>query len=162
MSAIPDEFVQKTAKLSEEVTRPFPNSRKVYVEGSRPDIRVGMREVHQDDTAASFGAEVNPPIPVYDTSGPFTDPDVEIDLMKGMPDLRTPWIEERGDTELLDGPTSDYGQERMENAELAKLQRAIKIRLHGVTYGLLRNLKRSIIIIELDAGIVDQNVQSAM
>lgn len=122
MSAIPDEFVQKTAKLSEEVTRPFPNSRKVYVEGSRPDIRVGMREVHQDDTVASFGAEVNPPIPVYDTSGPFTDPDVEIDLMKGMPDLRTPWIEERGDTELLDGPTSDYGQERMENAELAKLR----------------------------------------
>jgi phosphomethylpyrimidine synthase len=122
MSAIPDEFVQKTAKLSEAVTRPFPNSRKVYVEGSRPDIRVGMREVHQDDTAASFGAEVNPPIPVYDTSGPFTDPDVEIDLMKGMPDLRTPWIEERGDTELLDGPSSDYGQERMENAELAKLR----------------------------------------
>jgi phosphomethylpyrimidine synthase len=122
MSAIPDEFVKKTAQLSEEVTRPFPNSHKVYVEGSRPDIRVGMRMVEQDDTAASFGAQINPPIPVYDTSGPFTDPEVAIDLMKGMPALRETWIAERDDTEELQGPSSDFGRERMADEELAKLR----------------------------------------
>jgi len=122
MSAIPDEFVKKTAQLSEEVTRPFPNSRKVYVEGSRPDIRVGMRMVDQDETAASFGAEINPPIPVYDTSGPFTDPEAAIDLMKGLPALRETWISERDDTEELQGPSSDFGRERMADKELARLR----------------------------------------
>jgi len=122
MSAIPDEFVKKTAQLSEEVTRPFPNSQKMYVEGSRPDIRVGMRMVNQDDTAASFGAEINPPIPVYDTSGPFTDPDIHVDLMKGLPALRAAWIEERSDTEELAGPSSEFGRQRMADPELAKLR----------------------------------------
>ena len=122
MSAIPDEFVKKTARLSEEVTRPFPGSRKIYVQGSRPDLRVGMREVVQSDTPASFGAEPNPPIPVYDTSGPFTDPEVEIDLLKGLPPLREAWIEERGDTELLDGPTSEYGRARLADPALDHLR----------------------------------------
>ncbi|VAW72801.1 Phosphomethylpyrimidine synthase ThiC, partial [hydrothermal vent metagenome] len=62
MSAIPEEFVQKTTELSGEVTRPFPGSRKIYVEGSRADIRVGMREIEQAETAASFGVEKNPAI----------------------------------------------------------------------------------------------------
>ncbi|HEY3488037.1 MAG TPA: phosphomethylpyrimidine synthase ThiC, partial [Gammaproteobacteria bacterium] len=70
MSAIPQEFVHKTADLSAEVTRPIPGSRKLYIEGSRPDIRVPMREV----SCAPTGDEENPPIPVYDTSGPYTDP----------------------------------------------------------------------------------------
>ena len=122
MSAIPDEFINKTAKLSEEVTRPLGHSKKVYIQGSRPDIRVGMREIHQDDTPASFGFETNPPIPVYDTSGPFTDPDIEIDLMKGMPDVRSAWILERDDTEQLDGPSSEFGRQRQEDPELAHLR----------------------------------------
>ncbi len=122
MSAIPEDFIQKTAHLSEEVTRPFYKSRKIYLEGSRPDIRVPMREISQDPTAASFGAEENPPIPVYDTSGPFTDPERKIDLMQGMPELRTRWIEERDDTDLLDGPTSEYGRARQDDPELAKLR----------------------------------------
>ncbi|RDH81485.1 MAG: phosphomethylpyrimidine synthase ThiC [endosymbiont of Galathealinum brachiosum] len=122
MSAIPEEFIKNTSKLSEEVTRPFRNSRKVYVTGSRDDIRVGMREIDQDDTPDSMGFEVNPPIPVYDTSGPFSDPEVEIDLMKGMPDVRGNWILERNDTEELDGPTSEFGTERQNNPELASLR----------------------------------------
>ncbi len=81
MSAIPEQFVRKTARVSEAVTRPFPNSRKVYVEGGRPDIRVPMREISQSETPSSFGAEANPPVPVYDTSGPYTDPGVTIDLL---------------------------------------------------------------------------------
>ncbi|MCG8487144.1 MAG: phosphomethylpyrimidine synthase ThiC [Chromatiales bacterium] len=122
MSAIPEDFIKKTATLSEEVTRPFYNSRKIYVEGSSPDIRVPMRQVEQEATSASFGAEENPPIPIYDTSGPFTDPQHSIDLMQGMPDLRTPWIEARADTERLDGPTSEYGQTRQNDPELAHLR----------------------------------------
>jgi len=122
MSAIPEEFVTNTAKLSEEVTRPITGSRKIYVEGSRADIQVAMREILQDDTAASFGVEKNPPVTAYDTSGPFTDPDIEIDLMKGMPNLRGTWIEERDDTELLDGPTSEFGQQRKSDANLAHLR----------------------------------------
>ncbi|MEW8505836.1 MAG: phosphomethylpyrimidine synthase ThiC [Candidatus Thiodiazotropha sp.] len=122
MSAIPEEFIKKTATLSEAVTRPFYQSRKIYVEGSRPDIRVPMREISQEATAASFGEEANPPIPVYDTSGPFTDPQLRVDLMKGMPDLRSRWIEERGDSELLDGPSSDYGRARQTDPSLAQLR----------------------------------------
>jgi phosphomethylpyrimidine synthase len=122
MSAIPEDFIKKTAELSADVTRPFTGSTKIYVEGSRPDIRVAMREIHQAETASDFGAEKNPPITVYDTSGPFTDPEIQVDLMKGMPALRSNWIEERGDTELLDGPTSEYGTERQTDPALAHLR----------------------------------------
>jgi phosphomethylpyrimidine synthase len=81
-----------------------------------------MREIRQDPTAASFGAEENPPITVYDTSGPYTDPEHKIDLMRGMPDLRARWIEERGDTERLAGPSSEYGRGRQNDPQLAHLR----------------------------------------
>ena len=122
MSAIPEDFIKKTAQLSEDVTRPFPGSTKIYVTGSRPDIRVPMRQIRQSETAASFGVEKNPPITVYDTSGPYSDPAADIDLLAGLPDVRKAWIEERFDTEQLDGPGSDYGRERQSNPELAHLR----------------------------------------
>ncbi len=122
MSAIPEEFLQKTAQLSSEVTKPFPKSRKIYVEGSRDDLRVPMREISQDDTHTSTEAEHNPPIYVYDTSGPYTDPESKIDLLKGLPALREQWIDERGDTELLNGPTSEYGARRQNDPALAELR----------------------------------------
>ena len=122
MSAIPEEFQQRTAKLSREVTRPFPNAKKIYVQGSRPDLRVPMREISQSPTSGMLGEEENPPITVYDTSGPFSDPDIEVDLMKGMPDVRSAWIEERGDTEVLAGPSSEYGQDRQASEDLAHLR----------------------------------------
>ena len=122
MSAIPDEFIQRTAELSSSSTQPLDGSRKIYVQGSRPDIRVPMREIELEDTAASFGAEKNPPIPVYDTSGPYTDPDVKIDLLKGMPDVRSSWIDERADTEWLAGPSSEFGQQRHNDPALAHLR----------------------------------------
>ncbi|WP_297527479.1 phosphomethylpyrimidine synthase ThiC [Thiohalobacter sp.] len=122
MSAIPDEFLEKTARLSEAVTRPFPNSRKIFVRGSRPDLRVGMREISQSPTPSARGEQPNPPIPVYDTSGPYTDPDARIDLRKGLPPLRAAWIEERGDTEQLEGPTSAYGRARQADPALAALR----------------------------------------
>jgi phosphomethylpyrimidine synthase len=122
MSAIPQAFVEKTAELSDEVTRPFPSSRKVYVTGSRPDLRVPMREVSLTPTQTSDGIEENPPIMIYDTSGPYTDPDARIDLLTGLPDLRDAWIRERGDTDLLDGPTSAFGRERQSDPRLSHLR----------------------------------------
>ncbi len=122
MSAIPEEFARRTAALSAEVTRPFPNSRKIHVRGSRADIRVPMREIAQADTHAQGGVEANPPVTVYDTSGPYTDPAACIDLMQGLPDVRAAWIEERADTELLAGPTSEYGRKRQSDRSLAHLR----------------------------------------
>ena len=122
MSAIPEDFIKQTTQLSEDVTRPFPNSSKIYVQGSRPDIRVPMRQIRQADTAASFGAEQNPAITVYDTSGPYSDPDAAIDLLAGLPDVRAAWIADRTDTEQLDGPGSEFGRERQSNPELAHLR----------------------------------------
>jgi phosphomethylpyrimidine synthase len=104
----------------------MPNSRKVYVEGSRSDLLVPMREIVQSDTPASFGAEKNPPIFVYDTSGPYTDPQARIDVRQGLFALRTKWIEERDDTEELSGPTSRYGHERLNDPELADMRFSLK------------------------------------
>jgi phosphomethylpyrimidine synthase len=122
MSAIPEEFVKKAARLSAEVTRPFTNSRKTFVQGSRADIRVGMREIQQTDTPLNEGVEKNPPITVYDTSGPYTDPDAQVDLLKGLAPVRDAWIRERNDTEQLSGPSSAYGRQRQADPELAHLR----------------------------------------
>jgi phosphomethylpyrimidine synthase len=97
---------------------PFPASRKVYVEGSQPDIRVPMRAIDQNDTPASLGAEPNPTFYVYDTSGPYTDPDVDIDLRRGLEPIRAPWIESRDDTETLDEPSARFAAERLADPEL--------------------------------------------
>ena len=122
MRAIKQDFYQATERLSEEVVRPIPGSQKVYVEGSRKDIQVPMREVSQSDTEASFGFENNPPITVYDTSGPYTDPKADIDLTAGLPSVRDPWISEREDTEQLSGPSSEFGLERQNDKSLDHLR----------------------------------------
>jgi phosphomethylpyrimidine synthase len=122
MSAIPEDFITKTTTLSREVTRPFANSRKIHVRGSRNDLRVPMREISQSPTLTNSDREINPSITVYDTSGPYTDPDVEIDLLKGLPDVRSAWIAERDDTEQLSGPSSAYGQQRQSDVELETLR----------------------------------------
>jgi phosphomethylpyrimidine synthase len=121
MNANP-QFLAATAKVDEAAIQPLPNSRKIYIEGSRPDIRVPMREISQSDTPASFGAEKNPPIYVYDTSGPYTDPSVKIDVRSGLAALRAGWIAERGDTEEMAGPSSQYGVERLNDPKLAELR----------------------------------------
>ncbi|MEW7976479.1 MAG: phosphomethylpyrimidine synthase ThiC [Candidatus Sedimenticola endophacoides] len=122
MSVNKEDFASQASRLSEEVTRPFPNSAKIHVTGSRDDIRVPMREITQSPTQTSGQSESNPSIVVYDTSGPFTDPAQEVDLLRGMPDVRGPWIEERGDTEWLAGPSSEYGARRQGDPDLAHLR----------------------------------------
>ncbi|MDD5181485.1 MAG: phosphomethylpyrimidine synthase ThiC, partial [Gallionellaceae bacterium] len=119
-------FLNQAAHVDAAAVQPLPNSRKVYVEGSRPDIRVPMREISQADTPAGMGAEKNPPIYVYDCSGPYTDPAAKIDIRSGLPALREGWITERGDTEVLDKLSSDYGQQRLNDPELASLRFNLK------------------------------------
>jgi phosphomethylpyrimidine synthase len=135
MNANP-KFLNATAHVDDAAVKPLPNSRKVYVTGSRPDLRVPMREVTQSDTPIHFGAaaqggaparsEPNPPIFVYDTSGPYTDPAVKVDIRSGLAPLRQKWIEERGDTEELGGPSSRYGRERLADPKLAQLRFNLK------------------------------------
>jgi len=121
MNANP-KFLNVTARVDEAAVKPLPSSRKVHVAGSRPDIQVPMREITQSDTPASFGVEKNPPVFVYDTSGPYTDPAAKIDIRSGLAPLRLGWVEERNDTVALEGPSSRYGQERLADGKLASLR----------------------------------------
>jgi phosphomethylpyrimidine synthase len=119
-------FLEATAHVDEAAIKPLPNSRKVYVEGSRPDIRVPMREITQADTPSMFGGEKNPPVFVYDCSGPYTDAAAKIDIRSGLAPLRQKWIEERNDTEVLNGPSSSFGQARLADPMLAELRFNLK------------------------------------
>jgi phosphomethylpyrimidine synthase len=107
--------------------QPLTGSRKIYVPGKLyPNMRVAMREIALADTERKFDfgfpSEQNPPVTVYDTSGPYTDPTVEIDLKKGLPRLRESWIRERGDVEQLSGTSSHYGQQRAADNSLDHLR----------------------------------------
>jgi len=117
MNANP-KFLAATAHVDDAAVKPLPSSEKVYVTGSRPDLRVPMRAVSQSDGNAT--------ILVYDTSGPYTDPQARIDIRKGLAPLREKWIEERNDTELLQGPTSEYGRGRLDDPKLAELRFDLK------------------------------------
>ena len=107
---------------AKDLTRILPASRKVYIQGSRPDIRVPMREIALTDTPTGLGGENNLPIMVYDTSGVYTDLSVQIDLNKGLPNIRETWIAEREDTERLDTLTSTFGQERLKDIRTAEIR----------------------------------------
>ena len=100
----------------------YPKSEKIYVQGSRPDIRVGMRKIHQYPTVKiENGKRVEYPnedITVYDTSGPYTDPDIKTDINKGLPRERINWVLDRNDTEELDDITSQYGRMRRDDRSL--------------------------------------------
>jgi phosphomethylpyrimidine synthase len=121
MNANP-KFLAATAQVDDAAVKPLPNSRKVYV----GPLRVPMREVSQDDTPSMFGGEKNPPLYVYDCSGPYTDPQARIDIRSGLAPLRQKWIEDRNDTEVLGAPSSSYGRERLADPKLAELRFNLK------------------------------------
>lgn len=107
----------------EKITRtPFPGSRKIYVEGSSPSIQVPMREIDQTPTRNGEVLEENPPLTVYDTSGSYTDPEIDIDVRKGLGPMREEWIKDRDDTEELDRISSTYGRSREEDPELQPMR----------------------------------------
>ena len=112
-----------------EITRdPFPASKKVYVQGEiHKDVKVAMREISLTEskpmfTEGEFKKEENAPVTVYDTSGPYTDPSIEIDVRKGIPKLREEWIRQRGDVEELEEISSSYGKDRLYNSDLDHLR----------------------------------------
>ena len=162
MNANP-KFLSQTAHVDDAAVQPLPNSSKIYVTGSRPDIRVPMRKISQADTPASMGAEKNPPIYVYDCSGPYTDPAVKIDIRSGLAAPRTPWILERNDTEALSGPSSQYGVERLNDPELAELRfnlhrkprRAIK----GKNVSQMHYARKGIITPEMEYIAIRENMR---
>jgi len=117
-----EKFMAAEAHVDEAAIRPLPNSRKIFVVGSRPDIRVPMREITQADTDTAFGGEMNPPIYVYDCSGPYSDPLARVDIRRGLPALRAQWIAERGDSEPLARLSSEFGRQRAADVALDELR----------------------------------------
>ncbi|AGS38530.1 MAG: phosphomethylpyrimidine synthase [Cycloclasticus pugetii] len=163
MSAIPEEFQKKTEALQQAAITPLPNSEKVYIKGSRDDINVPMRKISLADTASSFGAEKNPDVYVYDCSGVYTDPDATIDLRKGLPNVRLPWILDRNDTELLEGPSSTFGQERQNDPALASLRfehiQAPRRAKAGANVSQMHYAKKGIITPEMEYIAIRENMK---
>ncbi len=127
-----DKFLAANAHVDAASVQPLPRSRKVYITGSRPDIRVPMREISQSDTplhGAGGTAETNPPIQVYDCSGPYTDPAARIDIRRGLAPLRAGWIAERHDSEELAGLSSEHGRTRLQRASEDPQQAAMRFEL---------------------------------
>ena len=119
MNAQLNTMQEQAQTLSDSVTKPIIGSKKTYVEGSRLDIRVPMREIALSPTPKLFGGdEHNAPFAVYDTSGPYTDSEVTIDLLKGLAPLRAQWIADRGDTEQLSELSSSFGRARESDSKL--------------------------------------------
>ena len=162
MNANP-KFLAATAHVDEAAVQPLPNSRKVYAEGSRPDLRVPMREISQADTPGMFGGEQNPPVYVYDCSGPYSDPAAQIDIRSGLAPLRQAWIDERGDTERLTGPSSRFGLERLRDANLAELrfnlQRAPRRARRGMNVSQMHYARRGMITPEMEFIALRENLQ---
>ena len=128
-SLTPTELINQHEQDAKDLTRILPASKKVYVQGSRADIRVPFREITLTDTPLGLtqngkqdSFEKNEPILVYDTSGVYTDPSVHIDLNQGLPKLRETWIAERDDTDVLDGLTSDFGKARLNDIRTADIR----------------------------------------
>jgi phosphomethylpyrimidine synthase len=161
MSANP-KFLAATAHVDDAAVQPLPNSRKVHVTGSRPDLRVPMREITQADTPAALGAEKNPPLYVYDTSGAYTDPAARIDIRTGLAPLRERWIEERGDAVLLEAPSSEYGRQRLADPKLAELRFNLKRRPRRASDGAcvtqMHYAKRGIVTPEMEFIAIRENL----
>ncbi|MDF2446286.1 MAG: phosphomethylpyrimidine synthase ThiC [Moraxellaceae bacterium] len=159
----PEKVLSESAEADRAALAPFPASRKLHVTGSRPDIRVPMREVTLSDTPTANGGEKNPPVLVYDTSGPYTDPAVSIDIRRGLPSVRAAWVEERNDTELLTGLSSAYGNSRLQDASLSPLRFA---HLHqprraraGANVTQMHYAKRGIITPEMEYIALRENMK---
>src|SRR5438309_1543595 len=159
----PDKFYARDARVDEAAVQPLPSSHKIYVEGSRAGVRVPMREIAQSDTPASFGAEKNPAIVVYDTSGPYTDPAASIDIRSGLAPLRADWIGERNDTEALAQLTSGYGRERLAEPTLAEmrfnLHRKPRRALSGSNVTQMHYARRGVVTPEMEFVAIRENMK---
>jgi len=156
-----EQFTAASAHVDAAAVQPLPQSRKVYVTGSRPDLRVPMREISQSDTPAAMGAEKNPSICVYDCSGPYTDPQAKIDIRKGLPALRQQWIEERGDSEELPQLSSAYGRGREADPALAEMRFDLKRKPRrakaGMNVSQMHYARRGIVTPEMEFIAIREN-----
>ena len=164
MNAPADKFLAASAQVDSAAIAPLPNSRKIYVQGSRPDLRVPMREIVQSDTPTGFGGEKNPPVTVYDCSGPYTDPDAQIDIRSGLAALRANWIAERGDTELLADLSSEFGRARAADPRLDELrfpglQRQPRRAKAGANVTQMHYARRGIITPEMEFVAIRENLK---
>ncbi len=161
MNAQPTELLRQAQQLSESVTQPILGSRKIHIEGSRPDIRVPMREIALSNTPKVYGTEINAPFCVYDTSGPYTDPDVAIDLGAGLGALRARWIEERGDSEVLSALSSEFGRGRETDAKLDPVRfanlRSPRRAKSGMNVSQMHYARRGIITPEMEFIAIREN-----
>ena len=152
-----DKFVATRAHVDAAAIAPLPNSKKIYVTGSRPDIRVPMRAISQTPT----GDEPNPTVCVYDCSGPYTDPLAAIDIRGGLQPLRAGWIAERDDTEELSGLSSDYGRAREADTGLSGLRFDLKHRPRrakaGANVTQMHYAKKGIVTPEMEFVAIREN-----
>ena len=163
MNANP-KFLSANAHVDEAAIQPLPNSTKVYVTGSRPDLRVPMREISQSATSTDFGGEQNPPVYVYDTSGPYSDPAASIDIRSGLPSVRSAWIAERGDSESLPGLSSQFGLERAADPATAELRfpglhRTPRRALPGKNVSQMHYARQGIITPEMEFVAIRENLR---
>ncbi|MBD8482162.1 phosphomethylpyrimidine synthase ThiC [Pseudomonas coleopterorum] len=162
--------LSESAQVDSGSVQPFTRSRKIYVQGSRADIRVPMREISLDVTPTDFSTgnssgEINPPVTVYDTSGPYTDPNVVIDVRKGLADVRSAWIDDRSDTERLPGLSSHFGQQRLSDDELTKLRfahvRNPRRAKAGANVSQMHYARQGIITAEMEYVAIRENMKLA-
>ncbi|MEQ8313604.1 MAG: phosphomethylpyrimidine synthase ThiC [Gammaproteobacteria bacterium] len=165
MNAKTEQLADKISQLDTSSAEHYPNSRKVYVQGSREDIQVPMREINLTATVTESGVEENPPLRVYDSSGPYSDADCEIDLGRGLPPIRQAWIEEREDTEILDKASSTFGRARQEDATTEHLRfghiRPPRRAIAGKNVSQLHYARQGIITPEMEYIAIRENMQRA-
>lgn len=165
MNAKPEHLSDKISQLDTSASKHYPSSRKVYIEGSRPDIQVPMREITLTATVTEQGLEENPPLRVYDSSGIYADGEADIDLRKGLPLLRQGWIEERDDTEQLERASSVFGQARQQDASTSHLRfehvRAPRRAKPGCNVTQLHYARQGIITPEMEFIAIRENIARA-
>jgi len=166
----PQTLLRESAQVDAASVQPLPASNKIYLTGSRPDIRVPMREIQltptplmSRDGVASL--EQNPALRVYDCSGVYTDPNVQIDIRKGLPSVREQWVIERGDTEMLASETSRFTQSRLHDASLEHLRFDLKRKPRrakaGMNVSQMHYARKGIITPEMEYIAIRENLARA-
>ncbi|AZS51920.1 phosphomethylpyrimidine synthase ThiC [Entomomonas moraniae] len=155
--------LNQSVQVDRSVIAPFPNSKKIYVQGSKPSIQVPMREVSVSSTQTSSTPEYNPSVTIYDTSGIYTDPQANIDICKGLPDIRSIWINDRQATEQLTQLSSNFAQQRLTNPELQSmrfgLNRLPKKAKAGQNITQMHYAKKGIITDEMEFVAIRENLR---
>ena len=161
-----DKILKKSTikkKASPNFNFSLPKSKKVYIQGSKADIQVPVREITLTDTPALFGAEKNSPVSVYDTSGPYSNTDINIDLKQGLTPLRHDWITERGDVEQLNQSCSSYTRTQRDDIKVAPKQFPIQRKplraKKGKNVTQLHYARRGIITPEMEFVAIRENMK---